>query len=159
MLPVLTTGQLFLHSWRHFFGLHLSLLTMAIRVNRSDMLPQTLWLRRWKSVQRERENVRGVWLERSSGKEYRKAKLGLLASSCNWNRVCGSGSVSDSNPIRIIWVKPNVIYSELFSILCWASCCLSYLVGWYREFFSHPLHIFLEDKKKHNFFCFIDVYF
>ena len=33
--PVLTTGQLFLHSWRHFLGLHLSELTMAIRVNRS----------------------------------------------------------------------------------------------------------------------------
>lgn len=32
-LPVLTTGQLFLHSWRHFLGLHLSELTIAIRVN------------------------------------------------------------------------------------------------------------------------------
>jgi len=29
-LPVLTTGHAFLHSWRHFFGLHLSELTMAI---------------------------------------------------------------------------------------------------------------------------------
>jgi hypothetical protein len=29
-LPVRTTGQDFLHSWRHFFGLHLSELTMAI---------------------------------------------------------------------------------------------------------------------------------
>ena len=29
-LPVLTTGQDFLHSCRHFFGLHLSLLTMAM---------------------------------------------------------------------------------------------------------------------------------
>ena len=29
-LPVRTTGQDFLHSCRHFFGLHLSLLTMAI---------------------------------------------------------------------------------------------------------------------------------
>lgn len=32
-LPVLTTGQLFLHSCRHFLGLHLSELTIAIRVN------------------------------------------------------------------------------------------------------------------------------
>jgi hypothetical protein len=29
-LPVRTTGQDFLHSWRHFFGLHLSELTIAI---------------------------------------------------------------------------------------------------------------------------------
>lgn len=29
-LPVRTTGQDFLHSWRHFFGLHLSLSMMAI---------------------------------------------------------------------------------------------------------------------------------
>ena len=29
-LPVRTTGQDFLHSCRHFLGLHLSLLTMAI---------------------------------------------------------------------------------------------------------------------------------
>ena len=35
ILPVLTTGQLFLHSWRHFLGLHLSSLTIAIRVSRS----------------------------------------------------------------------------------------------------------------------------
>lgn len=38
-LPVLTTGQLFLHSCRHFLGLHLSAFTIAIRVNRSDILP------------------------------------------------------------------------------------------------------------------------
>ena len=31
-LPIRTTGQLFLHSWRHLFGLHRSLLTMAILV-------------------------------------------------------------------------------------------------------------------------------
>jgi predicted transcriptional regulator len=31
----LTTGQLFLHSWRHFFGLQRSELTIAIRVSRS----------------------------------------------------------------------------------------------------------------------------
>lgn len=31
----MTTGQLFLHSCRHFFGLHRSELTIAIRVNRS----------------------------------------------------------------------------------------------------------------------------
>ena len=36
--PVLTTGQLFLHSWRHFFGLQRSELTMAIRVRRSDIV-------------------------------------------------------------------------------------------------------------------------
>ncbi len=37
--PIRTTGQDFLHSCRHFFGLHLSLLTMAILVNLScDML-------------------------------------------------------------------------------------------------------------------------
>ena len=29
-LPVLTTGQDFLHSWRHFLGLHLSEFTMAM---------------------------------------------------------------------------------------------------------------------------------
>lgn len=32
VLPMRTTGQLFLHSWRHFLGLHLSWLTMAILV-------------------------------------------------------------------------------------------------------------------------------
>lgn len=32
VLPIRTTGQLFLHSWRHFLGLHLSWLTMAILV-------------------------------------------------------------------------------------------------------------------------------
>lgn len=31
-LPIRTTGQDFLHSCRHRFGLHLSSLTMAIRV-------------------------------------------------------------------------------------------------------------------------------
>lgn len=36
--PVFTTGQLFLHSCRHFFGLHLSELTIAILVNRFDIL-------------------------------------------------------------------------------------------------------------------------
>ncbi len=30
--PIRTTGHDFLHSWRHRFGLHLSELTMAIRV-------------------------------------------------------------------------------------------------------------------------------
>ncbi|RKP24128.1 hypothetical protein SYNPS1DRAFT_7454, partial [Syncephalis pseudoplumigaleata] len=37
-LPMRTTGQLFLHSCRHFLGLHLSELTRAIRVSFSDML-------------------------------------------------------------------------------------------------------------------------
>ncbi|KAI9593846.1 hypothetical protein BDF19DRAFT_386933, partial [Syncephalis fuscata] len=37
-LPIRTTGQLFLHSCRHFFGLHLSELTSAIRVSFSAML-------------------------------------------------------------------------------------------------------------------------
>jgi hypothetical protein len=36
-LPILTTGQDFLHSCLHFFGLHLSVLTMAILV-KSDIL-------------------------------------------------------------------------------------------------------------------------
>lgn len=36
--PILTTGQDFLHSWRHFFGLHRSLLTMAILVSLSCVL-------------------------------------------------------------------------------------------------------------------------
>ncbi|KAK2023816.1 hypothetical protein LZ31DRAFT_476956 [Colletotrichum somersetense] len=36
--PERTTGHDFLHSWRHFFGLHLSLLTMATRVSLSDMV-------------------------------------------------------------------------------------------------------------------------
>jgi hypothetical protein len=34
-LPIRTTGQDFLHSCLHFFGLHLSLLTIAIRVSLS----------------------------------------------------------------------------------------------------------------------------
>ena len=34
-LPMRTTGQLLLHSWRHFFGLHLSRFTMAILVSSS----------------------------------------------------------------------------------------------------------------------------
>lgn len=33
--PILTTGHDFLHSCLHLFGLHLSLLTMAIRVSLS----------------------------------------------------------------------------------------------------------------------------
>ncbi|KAI9222483.1 hypothetical protein BC828DRAFT_345985 [Blastocladiella britannica] len=37
-LPMRTTGHDFLHSCRHFFGLHLSSDTMAIRVSLSDML-------------------------------------------------------------------------------------------------------------------------
>jgi len=37
-LPILTTGQDFLHSCLHFFGLHLSVLTMAILVRLSDIL-------------------------------------------------------------------------------------------------------------------------
>ena len=36
--PVLTTGHDFLHSCRHFLGLHLSLLTIAIRVSLSAMM-------------------------------------------------------------------------------------------------------------------------
>lgn len=38
LLPIRTTGQLFLHSWRHFFGLHLSWLTIAILVNLSAIM-------------------------------------------------------------------------------------------------------------------------
>lgn len=34
--PILTTGHIFLHSCRHFFGLHRSSLTMAIRVSVSS---------------------------------------------------------------------------------------------------------------------------
>jgi len=34
--PNLTTGQDFLHSWRHFLGLHFSVPTMAIRVSESS---------------------------------------------------------------------------------------------------------------------------
>ncbi len=37
--PIFTTGHAFLHSWTHFFGLHLSMLTMAIRVNASPESP------------------------------------------------------------------------------------------------------------------------
>ena len=37
-LPIRTTGQAFLHSWRHFFGLHLSELTIAILVSFSAIL-------------------------------------------------------------------------------------------------------------------------
>ncbi|KAI8322379.1 hypothetical protein GQ54DRAFT_317155 [Martensiomyces pterosporus] len=37
-LPILLTGQTRLHSCLHFLGLHLSLLTMAIRVFLSDIL-------------------------------------------------------------------------------------------------------------------------
>lgn len=40
-LPVFTTGQDFLHSWRHFFGLHLSSETIAIRV--TFELISSLW--------------------------------------------------------------------------------------------------------------------
>jgi len=36
--PLRTTGQDFLHSCLHFFGLHLSVEMIAIRVNRSDIL-------------------------------------------------------------------------------------------------------------------------
>lgn len=36
--PMRVTGQLFLHSWRHFLGLHLSWLTMAILVFFSAMV-------------------------------------------------------------------------------------------------------------------------
>lgn len=35
-VPIFTTGQLFLHSCLHFFGLHLSAETMAIRVSFSS---------------------------------------------------------------------------------------------------------------------------
>lgn len=37
--PSLTTGQDFLHSWLHFLGLHLDVLTMAIRVKFSSSPP------------------------------------------------------------------------------------------------------------------------
>ncbi len=36
--PIRTTGHDFLHSCRHFFGLHLSALTIAMRVNLSDIV-------------------------------------------------------------------------------------------------------------------------
>lgn len=37
-LPVLTTGQFFLHCWPHLLGLHRSGFTIAIRVNRSAIV-------------------------------------------------------------------------------------------------------------------------
>lgn len=37
--PSRTTGQDFLHSWLHFFGLHLDVLMMAIRVMWSSSAP------------------------------------------------------------------------------------------------------------------------
>jgi hypothetical protein len=39
-----TTGQNFLHSWRHFFGLHLSVFTMAMRVLASSFFDILLLL-------------------------------------------------------------------------------------------------------------------
>jgi hypothetical protein len=36
--PLRTTGQDFLHSCLHFFGLHLSVLMIAMRVSLSDIL-------------------------------------------------------------------------------------------------------------------------
>ncbi len=36
-LPMRTSGQERLHSWRHFEGLHLSSLTIAMRVSSSDL--------------------------------------------------------------------------------------------------------------------------
>ena len=36
-LPMRTTGHVFLHSCLHFFGLHLSSLTMAMRVSSSAL--------------------------------------------------------------------------------------------------------------------------
>lgn len=43
--PILTTGHDFLHSCLHFFGLHRSLLTIAIRVRRSSGLESDAPLR------------------------------------------------------------------------------------------------------------------
>lgn len=61
-LPVLTTGQLFLHSCRHFFGLHLSVLTIAIRVRRSAILEQ------WKGNNQGRSKKRqGFRIDRRRG--------------------------------------------------------------------------------------------
>lgn len=37
--PSLTTGQDFLHSWLHFLGLHLDVLTIAMRVRLSSSPP------------------------------------------------------------------------------------------------------------------------
>lgn len=49
-LPMRTTGHDLRHSWRHFLGLHLSVLTMAIRVSLSDMAPSVCWRVSWPPV-------------------------------------------------------------------------------------------------------------
>ena len=57
-LPMRTTGQERLHSWRHFLGLHLSLLTMAIRVILSALGAAAERQRemRKKRIRRKKEN-------------------------------------------------------------------------------------------------------
>ena len=57
-LPILTTGQLFLHSCLHFLGLHLSELTMAIRVNLSDILHERKRKRKEKKKKKEKNPLR-----------------------------------------------------------------------------------------------------
>ena len=53
--PILTTGQDFLHSWRHFLGLHRSLLTIAILVNLSCVFPPPSAILGWR---REKQRYR-----------------------------------------------------------------------------------------------------
>ncbi|KAE8168777.1 hypothetical protein B0I72DRAFT_88194, partial [Yarrowia lipolytica] len=59
-LPVRTTGHDFLHSCRHFLGLHLSTLTIAIRVFLSPSLTSFLFLGGIMMLEFRSSVVRGV---------------------------------------------------------------------------------------------------
>lgn len=77
-VPVLLTGQLFLHSWRHFLGLHRSELTMAIRVNRSAMALPLYPLIQIRSEQS------GARRKREKGKERRASERKNLIFLLRW---------------------------------------------------------------------------
>lgn len=82
ILPVLTTGQLFLHSWRHFLGLHLSSLTMAIRVSRSAISSCA-------AAEREAPKWRGRWSQkRTTAAVGRRGvyPFGSVADTCSRQR-------------------------------------------------------------------------
>lgn len=71
-LPMRLTGQLFLHSCLHFLGLHRSVLTMAIRVNRSLISDQML-----KKINGGSGRCAGVILRKLVGIYYGKSNLPL----------------------------------------------------------------------------------
>ena len=134
----MTTGQLFLHSWRHFLGLHLSSLTIAIRVSRSAISSSA-------AAEGRAPRRKGWWSRKRSGgggKEREGYSFGSVADTCARRRgldqTLGSGPVLVLMPGRPGATGPGFVYSSDSPILF---SCFPFFLSLFSLLF--PLSFFM----------------